>query len=259
VKSRLDRIITLITDFGTADGYVGAMKGVILSINPRAVIVDISHDIQPQNILQAVHVLDSTHPYYPRDSIHVVVVDPGVGTDRKALVMRTRKAFFIAPDNGVLSHVDEQKLEAVAITNSRFWRKPVSATFHGRDIFAPVAAQLSLGTAIAEFGEPVSSLVVLPRSSPNVEEDGTIVGHVIHIDRFGNLITDVRRGLIPAGDIRVEMKGHSIKGLSGTYAEGNGLVALVGSDDSLEIGLRNGNAASFLNAALGDRIEIRLT
>lgn len=156
--------VTLTTDFGTADGYAAAMKGVILGINPAARLVDISHGIQAQNIPQAAFVLGTACPYFPDGTVHLVVVDPGVGTARRAVILKTPRAYFVAPDNGVLSYVvrDGEKadraekgprhiklppgLEAVSITRPRFWRQPVSATFHGRDIFAPVAARLSLGS-----------------------------------------------------------------------------------------------------------------
>lgn len=254
--SGTNRIITLITDFGTADGYAGAMKGVILSINQSATIVDITHDIAPQDIPQAAYVLNRTYTYFPDDSIHIVVVDPGVGTDRRGIVVRTPAAFFIAPDNGVLTHVIGEQHEAINITSSEYLLEPVSSTFHGRDVFAPVAAHLSRGTAMDKFGDPASDLKTLPRPSPEPRQDGSLVGHVIHVDHFGNLITDVERGLLPRGKITIRVGGQAISGLSDTYARGTGLVALLGSDDHLEIGLKNGNAAAFLGAGYGDAVEI---
>ena len=252
----MGNIITLTTDFGTSDAYIGAMKGVILGINPNATIVDISHDIEPQNILQAAYVLDKAYPYFPKGTIHVVVVDPGVGTERKAVIIKTLEAFFVAPDNGVLSYVVENRIEAVSITNPRFWRKPVSATFHGRDIFAPVAAHLSLGTSPHEFGETISSLVAFPCPRPRVEADGTIIGHVVHIDRFGNLITDIKRSDLPETNLQIEVKGHSIWGLSVSYAEGGELLALIGSDEHLEIGAENGSAAALLGAKVWEQVDV---
>lgn len=252
-------IITLITDFGTADGYAGAMKGVIWGINPRAQIVDITHDISPQNIPQAAHVLETIYPYYPPGTIHVIVVDPGVGTDRRAVAVRTSKAYVIAPDNGLLTPIVKQVMEAVALTECRFWRDPVSPTFHGRDIFAPVAAHLSLGIPLRAFGPAVSSLKSLPLPEPIVERDGSLIGHVIHIDRFGNAITDLAPSDLPPGPFRIEVKGHCIEGLSRTYAEGEGLLALVGSHGRLEIALKNGSAAEALRITIGDQVEIRAT
>lgn len=252
-------IITLITDFGTADGYAGAMKGVIWGINPRARIVDITHDIRPQNIPHAAHVLETIHPYYPPGTIHVIVVDPGVGTERRAVAVRTPQAYLIAPDNGLLHPVIKDVIEAVALTERRFWREPVSATFHGRDIFAPVAACLSQGAPLGEFGPAISSLKSLSMPRPAVERDEVLVGHVIHIDRFGNAITDLEPGDLPPGPFRIEVKGRRIEGLSRTYAEGEGLLALVGSNGRVEIALKNGSAAEALRLVIGDRVEIRAT
>jgi S-adenosylmethionine hydrolase len=250
-----NRIITLITDFGTQDSYVGAMKGMILNVNPSATIIDISHEIEPQNIHQAAYILKTTCHYYPDDTIHLIVVDPGVGTDRKAVILQTPEAFFIAPDNGILSYVMDNVVEAVSITNPQYWASSISPTFHGRDIFAPVAAHLSLGTPLREFGETFSTLVQLPESNPVSEADGSIIGHVIHIDRFGNLITDIHRSHIST-DITIKIKGHCIDRLSSTYAESNDLLALIGSDEHLEIGLKNGNAAAFLGLKYGEEIKI---
>jgi S-adenosylmethionine hydrolase len=267
----MSAIITLTTDFGLSDAYVAAMKGVILSINPEARLIDICHNIQPQNIRQAAFVLSTAYPFFPQRTIHVVVVDPGVGTERRAIILRTASADFVAPDNGVLSYVIRQPadkadrhqlgagLEAVAITNPRFWRSPLSATFHGRDIFAPVAAHLSLGTPLKEFGETVASVTTLPLPQPRREPDGTLVGHVLHIDSFGNLISDIRGDDLaqPAEAVTVEVGGRLISGLSRTYAGGGGLLALIGSSGYLEVSLAGGNAASSLDAGVGDEVRVR--
>jgi S-adenosylmethionine hydrolase len=269
-------IITMTTDFGLADGYVGAMKGVVLGINPGAELVDISHDIPPQDIARAAYVLGTAAPFFPAGTVHLVVVDPGVGTERRAIVVRTPGADFVAPDNGVLSYVLQPYLarpagarrkklkavtglEAFAITEAHFWRSPVSRTFHGRDIFAPVAAHLSLGIAPSRFGEPVDALEVLPLPRPSRSPDGTLAGIIQHIDSFGNLITNIRGRDLPVGrgDITVEVAGELIRGLSRTYIEGAGLLALVGSNDYLEISLKGGNAAARLHAGVGDQVKIR--
>jgi len=166
-------IITLTTDFGLSDAYVAEMKGVILGINPDVRLVDITHSIEPQNILQAAFVLNTAYIYFPLGSIHLVIVDPGVGTKRKAIILKTEGFYFVAPDNGVLSHIIEVKgilgkgklpagMEVFAISRSEYFRSPVSATFHGRDIFAPVAARLSLGEQPSDFGEKLGSIKVLP-------------------------------------------------------------------------------------------------
>ena len=250
-------IITLTTDFGTRDAYVGAMKGVILGINPAATIVDISHEIEPQNIPQAAYVLESVYRYFPEGTIHLAVVDPGVGSDRRAIIVRTAGAFFVAPDNGVLSRVAGDMLEAINITNPRFWLQPVSRTFHGRDIMAPVAAHLSLGTAPDEFGDTISSIVMLPHHRPEIKPDGSLIGHIVHADRFGNLVTDVKESDLPGKDIKIEVKGHTIRGLSSTYAEGDGLLALIGSHGYLEIAVKNGSAAGFMGADTGNTVRVR--
>jgi len=269
----MDAIITFTTDFGLADAYVAAMKGVVLGINPGARLVDICHSIKPQNISRAAFVLSTACGCFPRRTIHLVVVDPGVGTDRRAVILRTPEADFVAPDNGVLSYIvqpyasgqvvdSHQPLdgaEAFAITESRFWRSPVSPTFHGRDIFAPVAAHLSLGTPPSAFGKPVNSLVVLPLPCPRRTSDGALVGNILHIDNFGNLITSIKSGDLPeeAGEIAVEVGSEVIHGLSITYGTAGGLLALIGSSGHLEISLKNGDAGAFLNAGAGDEVTIR--
>lgn len=268
----MDAIITFTTDFGLADAYVAAMKGVVLGINPRVRLVDICHSIKSRNILQAAFVLSTACGFFPRRTIHLVVVDPGVGTDRRAVILRTPEADFVAPDNGVLSYVIQsyasgqavdgrrqfEGAEAFAITESHFWRSTVSPTFHGRDIFAPVAAHLSLGTPPSAFGEPVNSLVVLPLPRPRRAEDGALVGNILHIDSFGNLITSITGGDLPggAGEITVEIGNEIIHGLSITYGTGAGLLALIGSSGHLEISLRGGDAGAFLNAGAGDEVKI---
>lgn len=277
----MSTVITLTTDFGLSDAYVAAMKGVILGINPQAKLIDICHFIKPQNIAQAAFVLGTAYPYFPKKTIHLVVVDPGVGSERQAIILRTAAACFVAPDNGVLSYVIAQslakpvmdkgmvslkgktkpgaELEAVAIANPKFWRSPVSATFHGRDIFAPVAAALSLGFPPIEFGEPIDSALVLPLSRPSQRPDGTLVGHILHIDSFGNLITDIKSDDLPhqAEPVTIEVGGQLISGLSGTYAEGGGLLALIGSSGYLEVSLKGGSASSLLDARVGDEVRLR--
>ena len=272
----MEAIITLTTDFGLTDAYVAAMKGVMLSVNPRAKLIDICHAIPPRNINQAGFVLSTAYPFFPKRTIHLVVVDPGVGTERRAIILRTPAADFIAPDNGVLSYVirsltealpktiDRQielgpKLEAVAITRPEFWRSPVSPTFHGRDIFAPVAARLSLGFSPADFGETITSVTMLPLTFPGRASDGSMVGHVLHIDSFGNLITNIRGGNLPEPEeaIIIEIGNHVISGLNRTYAEGEGLLALIGSSGYLEVALSGGSARDWLDAGIGSEIRVR--
>lgn len=258
-------VITLTTDFGSADGYVAAVKGVILNINPLATIIDITHQISPQNINQAAFVLSTTFPYFPPQTVHLVIVDPGVGTKRRAIILKTPQAYFVAPDNGVLSYIVRHysstmginaELEAIAITKAEYWLTPVSNTFHGRDIFAPVAAHLSSGVPLRDFGEPLSSLTILPLSEIRTESDGSIVGRVIHIDVFGNLITNIRESDLPQRRFFINIGNESISGLSRNYTQGKKLVALIGSSGYLEIAVREGNAAAHLNAAVGTEVKV---
>jgi len=271
-------IITLTTDFGLADAYVAVMKGVILGINPEAKLIDICHTIKPQNIQQAAFVLSTAYPYFPAGTVHLVVVDPGVGTERRAIILSTPSAHFVAPDNGVLSYVVTQSsampretylngrielppgLEAVAVTRPQFWRSPVSPTFHGRDIFSPVAARLSLGSPATDFGETITSVTMLPLSYPQLTSENTLTGHIRHIDNFGNLITDIRSDDLPreTQSITVAVSHQLISGLSQTYADSDGLLALIGSSGYLEIALKDGNAGSFLNAEIGNEVTVKL-
>jgi len=272
----MGNVITLTTDFGTDDAYVAMMKGVILGINPRAAIVDICHAIQPQNIGQGAFILNTAYRYFPEGTIHAVVIDPGVGTERRAVLLVTPSAFFVAPDNGVLSYIIEeaspeieaypstgegqrrlgQGLQAFELTNSRFWHYPVSATFHGRDIFASVAAHLSLGTAAQDFGEPIDTLFTFPLPRPQIKEDGVLAGYVIHIDHFGNLITTFKSQDLPKGRIFIEVAGHIIDGVSQSYGEASELLAVIGSSKNLEVSLKNGSAARLLQAKIGDKVSI---
>jgi S-adenosylmethionine hydrolase len=274
----MNTVITLTTDFGLTDGYVAAMKGVILGINQEARLVDICHDIEPQNVSQAAFVLSTAYPYFPRKTVHLVVVDPGVGSARRAIILRTPDADYVAPDNGVLSYVIHQhmaapakevqpegltevhlskQVEAVEITNDRFFRKPVSATFHGRDVFAPVAALLSVGFPAIQFGQPLTALNMMPISRPGKRPDGSLVGHIIHIDGFGNLITDIRGDDLPPSEVVIDVCGRLIAGISETYADRRGLAAVIGSSGHLEIALRGGTAKALLDARVGDEITVK--
>jgi len=269
--------ITLTTDFGLRDAYVAALKGVILGINPKAIIVDISHFIEPQNIKQAAFVLSTVHRYFPKDTIHAVIVDPGVGSQRRAIILKTQEALFVAPDNGVLSYVIHSAsapprgaspeagsmaltpgVLAVEVTDPRFWHHPVSTTFHGRDIFAPVAAHLSLGVPPQQFGEPVTSLTVFPLPRPQLGPGGELIGQVLHIDIFGNIITSIRQEDLRPGRLHLQIAGQHIESLAATYAnaEIDQLHAVVGSSGYVEIAVRNGSAAALLGVKLGDEVRI---
>jgi S-adenosyl-L-methionine hydrolase (adenosine-forming) len=270
--------IVLTTDFGLADPYVGVMKGVILGINPWAAIIDLTHSIQPQNIMQAAFVMGASWRYFPPGAIHVAVVDPGVGTRRKAVLLITPRASFLAPDNGVLSDVLAQHLDnppagasatvsvppgcaAYQLAEPSFWRPRVSNTFHGRDIFAPVAAHLSRGEAPAALGPPVAELTYRPSPRP-VREGRQVRGEVVYTDHFGNLVTNISESMaIEDGLVRVEIKGRGIDRLSLTYRDANTageghLLALVGSHGYLEIALADGSAARQLPAGTGEVVTL---
>ena len=264
-------VITLTTDFGTVDPYVAMMKGVILGINPRVSIVDISHHIPAQAVLQGAFVLGNSHRYFPKGTIHVVVVDPGVGTSRAALLMVTPSAYFLGPDNGVFSYILEEGLqqghpmeervllpegyEAYQLTNAEYWVQPVSSTFHGRDIFAPAAAHLSLGVPPHRLAQQVQRVTYFKNERHHWEGD-TLVGQVVHIDHFGNLVTNIPESLLPNGsNLIVEVCGQTIRSLNTSYAESDGLLAIVGSYKTLEVAVRNGNAAEELHAKVGEAVR----
>jgi len=249
-------IITLITDFGNHDAYAGVMKGVILGINPGVRIVDISHEVAPQDVEEAAWLLSTAWPFFPSGTIHAVVVDPGVGSERGIIIVRTPRALFVAPDNGVLSHITGESMEMISVTRPELWREKVSHTFHGRDIFAPVAGRLSLGVPCGDFGEPVSSIVELPRFRPEVMADGTVIGRVMHVDRFGNLITNLGDEYLPPQGFRIEVKGQIIERLSTSYAAGKGILAIMGSGDTIEVSIGGGSAAEALGARRGDPVKI---
>jgi hypothetical protein len=256
-------VITLMTDFGQKDAYVGAMKGVILGINPQATLVDLSHEIAPQAVEEAAYVLWTAYPYFPPGTVHVVVVDPGVGSDRRPIAIQTERAFFVGPDNGVFSYVltAERSARVVHLTNPRYWRPQVSSTFHGRDIFSPVAAHLSLGVPFGDLGEPIDDPVLLPLAQPERRADG-VIGRVIHVDHFGNVITNLGPEDLPAREgLVIEVAGQHIRGLSSTYsaAQPGELVALWGSDGLLEIAVREGSAGGRLGIRVGDKVIVRAT
>jgi S-adenosylmethionine hydrolase len=242
-------IITLTTDFGHQDAFVGVMKGVILGIAPEARIVDLCHEIPPQDLVAAALQLEAALPYFPRRTIHVVVVDPGVGTDRAAIAVSTERAILVGPDNGVIPAAiggADKARHAVRLTKTGFPLQPTSRTFHGRDIFAPCAAQLALGLPLKALGEPIADLVALSLPSPEwVGKE--LIGHVVHTDRFGNLVTDVRISNLADEVGVVTVAGREIP-IRSTYGEveAGDLVAYFGSSNRLEIAVRNGSAAEAL-------------
>lgn len=272
--------IILLTDFGLSDAYVGMMHGVIYGINPAAHVIDLTHGIGPQNVRHGAVVLADSCRYFPAGSIFVAVVDPGVGTDRAAILLETPDARFVAPDNGLLTLVCRRYApsfgdtaesahspvptgcRAWRLTNSDFWQHPISATFHGRDVFAPVAAHLSTGAHPDVLGEPAPTITAF--SLPIPQPDGnTIRGQVIFADSFGNLVTDITADLLDqigatAGNpnVTVTVAGQTITGLSRTFHDppGTGLRALIGSHGRLEIAVVDGNAAAALGVGGGAEV-----
>lgn len=256
-------IITLLTDFGAQDYFVGAMKAVILSLNPDATIVDITHEIPPQDVQAAAFNLLACYRDFPDGTIHVAVVDPGVGSERRAILVECAKQFFIGPDNGLFSWITEPEgdFSASQITNEKFFRKPVSSTFHGRDVFAPVAAALSTGTPSKEFGPPLESIVTLAPLLPRAMADG-IKGTIIHIDRFGNCITNftgehINEERIAAG-AKLIVNKREITSLRKFFADQSGpkdeLFMLFGSAGFVEIAAQNASAAAILSAKRADTV-----
>jgi S-adenosylmethionine hydrolase len=252
-------IITLTTDFGLADGYVGIMKGVILGIARDVHLVDLSHDIPPQDVREAVYLLDGAAPYFPDGVIHLAVVDPGVGSARRGLVVRTCRASYVGPDNGLFTRpLAEIGAQVWELDRPEFWLPQVSRTFHGRDIFAPVAAHLTAGVPPGEMGHLIADPARLALSKPSHASDGAIRGQVVHVDRFGNLITDVPAAWVAGEGWRCQVAGETITGISGTYAAGRPgtLLMLIDSGGTLEIAERNGDAARRLGVKAGEEVLV---
>jgi S-adenosylmethionine hydrolase len=274
------RLISLTTDFGLSDSYVGAMRGVISSIAPGVPMVDITHQIAPQDVRSAAFVLWAALPYFPAGSVHLVVVDPGVGTGRRALASETSWGVLVGPDNGVFSHVwgASPARTTVELSNPTYWRSTVSSTFHGRDIFAPVAAHVAAGVDLASLGSPLSAPVRLPTPHLSATES-KLRGEVLHIDHFGNAITSIGRlvwdgallYLDPAfGTIQprvvnparltarvLERDVGPIRQTYGDVAPGE-LCALVGSEGLLEIAINQGGGAAALGIKVGDPVEVEV-
>jgi S-adenosylmethionine hydrolase len=257
-------IVTLITDFGYRGEYAGAMKGAILKVNPRCQIIDITHQVSPQNILEAAFVLKNSYPYFPEGTIHVVVVDPGVGGERRPIVLRKGGHRFVGPDNGVFSFVlpAEGEGEGYEIARRIFIRTPPSPTFHGRDVFAPVAGHLSMGLKLREVGPSVKDFVRLDWPKPH-PEGLKWIGQVLWADAFGNLITNFLENEWKTRLLRTPFsiggKKWEIQKIHRTYSEGprGAPMALFGSSGFLEIALRDGNAEKTLGLRAGDPIAIQ--
>ena len=262
-------MITLLSDFGLDDEYVGVMKGVILATHSQARIVDITHRIAPQDLVAAAYCIRSAYRYFPRGTVHVVVVDPGVGSSRSIVAVKLQGHTFLAPDNGVLTLVLEERRadEIVRVSNDRLFLKPVSRTFHGRDIMAPVAGHLSMGLQMDRLGPGVAAedLKRLPLGKAGFNVDGDLEGAVVLIDRFGNLITNIDSEklaslAVKSGDrgIEIRIAQHRIAGLSQSYADvsAGAPLAIVGSKGFLEIAINCGRAERYFEACRGDTITL---
>ena len=267
-------LLVFTTDFGLSDSYAGVMKGVALGINPGLSLIDLTHQVAPQNVFQGAFALGVSYRYFPSHAIHVAVVDPGVGTARRPIMLQTPHGSFVAPDNGLLSRVLDDlmpcspvtsgpvdlppEIRAFHLTNPEFWLPPVSSTFHGRDIFTPVAAHLSLGVPPERMGEPTDVLEYLPIPQPRVEAEA-IRGEVTYGDTYGNLISNISQQLIEGRAIdEIRIRGRSIARLSRTFNDrpAADLVALVGSHGYLEVAVPNGSAAATLSAGPGEPISV---
>ncbi len=255
-------IITLTTDFGTGDTYAGTMKGVILSINPQCRIVDLTHQISPQDIMGGCMSLSASYGFFPNGTIHLAVVDPGVGSNRRPILIETEKYFFVGPDNGIFSFIlsASEVKNVFELTNNSFFLPQPCSTFHGRDIFAPVAAHLSKETLPACFGHSLTDPVIIKIPEPVLKNENMAEGAITHIDRFGNLITNFSRSFVrntfSRESFHVEIRGVSFSKLLQNYAcaEKDELFCLFGSSGFLEVSLKNGSAKKMLKAEKGDKI-----
>ena len=254
-------LLTLLTDFGTQDTYVGVMKGVIFGICPTVTIVDLTHDVAPQDILAGRFHLQSSYRYFPSNTVHLVVVDPGVGSDRRSIAFTTANGIFVGPDNGVLTGIHNGPiLSAVELDRPEYWRTlDPSSTFHGRDIFASVAGHLCAGVTIESLGSDIqgSSLVYLP-ALPIVDSDGKRQGVVQSIDRFGNLITNLKINLNSLERWTIHLLDHALP-IQKNYSKSDvgQLIAIVGSHGFVEIAVNCGNAQDYLGMKVGDRIILK--
>ncbi len=256
-------IITLTTDYGTNDHLVGTLKGVILKINPDVTIVDITHNITPFDLLDAALAIGSAYSYFPPKTIHVVVVDPGVGTERRPLLVSAQNQYFVAPDNGVLSVVYERETEGLVVRHANvehYYLQPVSKTFHGRDIFAPVASWLSKSWQTPSMGDEISDYKRFSIPRPK-DADGALKGAVLRTDAFGNLITNFRSEDLPEsalkdGAIKLQVGTQLVSRLVDTFARGNNgePIAYLGSSGYLEIGVNKGSAARILILGRGTQV-----
>ncbi len=256
-------IVALLSDFGARDGYVGAMKGVLLRRAPDVELVDIAHEIPPGDLLAAAWVLASAWRFFPERTVFLCVVDPEVGSERKAVAFEHEEKFGVGPDNGLFTLVlaEARPDEAVELTRREHREVPTSTVFHGRDVFAPAAAALARGARLEELGEPLAELRLLPLARPTRRADGGVEGHVIHIDRFGNAVTDIRADLLPDAPVAVEVAGKRVAAVVRYYGEAppDALVALVNSAGHLELAVRGASAAQVAGIERGAAVLVRIT
>lgn len=255
-------VITLTTDFGTRDHYVGALKAVLLSIAENARLIDISHQIPPQDIMAAAWVVRNSAFLFPPGSVHLVVVDPGVGTRRKPIAIEIEGRFFVGPDNGIFSLIaDQYSYTGVELTNSKFWRQETSSTFHGRDIFAPVAAHIASGVPLHKLGEPVEKLETYRWAVPISDKDG-VQGWIVHIDHFGNLISNIPAEMIQkagaGGDLKIYVGNTIFDKIVTTFGDvpDGEPAAYIGSSGVLEIAINKGDAKEMLGVEKGAQVSI---
>ena len=255
-------MITLTSDFGLKDPYVAEMKGVILNINPKATLIDITHDIEKFNIRMTAFMLASAAPYFPEGTVHLAVVDPGVGTQRRAILIQTKKGFFVGPDNGILIlAAQNQGIEHVyQLTNPKFILPKISSTFHGRDIFAPAAAHLEKGVQPIEFGPEIND-PIKPGFVKVKRGNGSLIGEVMHVDGFGNIITNINEKMVQnyAKKVNVELPSISLiltVGKAYAQAKPKEPIVLIGSHGFMEIALNQGSAAEKFHAKAGDKVVL---
>lgn len=258
------RVITLTTDFGLRDGYTGVVKGVIWKIAPEVQIADISHQIGPQDVMEGALTLGRAAKYFPEGTIHVGVVDPGVGTGRRPIAARLGSQYFVGPDNGLFTVLLERaeykhdKVEVIHLNQPQFWLSSISNVFHGRDIFAPSAAHLAQGVLLESLGTPINDPLRLNLPVPQRLADGWR-GQVISIDHFGNLSTNLEKSLLENPEtVKIHYKNNTIAGLMRTFGNGQPgqLIALIDSSDHLSLNVVDGNAAEQYQARIGDEVEI---
>lgn len=258
-----EKTIALLTDFGLSDNFVGVMKGVILAVNPRVHLVDISHAVNPQDIVEGALLLKSSYAYFPKGSIFLVVIDPGVGSRRKPAIIKTHNYVFVGPDNGVLSiAAQEDRIQEVrCIENEKYFMRPVSNTFHGRDIFAPTAAYLSKGVKHSQFGKVLKSMKKINIQKPTITKH-RVGGKVIYIDRFGNLITNISKGILERftqyRKCTAQIENVRIPSMVDSYqaVKYGKPLAIVGSFGFLEISVNGGSAEKYFKADKNTRVDI---